>query len=555
MRRAIVFCMLSLLAIGVHGQNPLGQKFSIAFENETVVGALRELEIQSGCRFSFNPDALPKTHTTETFESVSLERILKNLLGANYDFKVRGSYVVIRPQEVKSNAQKSIAVSGQIADAQTGKKIENVSVYEVDNLTAALSQKDGTYELRTVSRYPYSLLAISKENYKDTIIAVSDLQKANFTIQLSPIPESGEDSSSNSKKDGIFKFIKSDPAKQHDKNVELQEERLMQFSLLPVLGTNGVLGGKVSNNFSLNLIAGYGHSLNGVEIGGVLNMERANMRGTQIAGVSNLIGERMTGVQIAGVSNTNLLNGKGVQISGVTNSSGVFEGTQIAGTYNYVKHTMRGFQASGTINYAGELNGVQLGVINIAKKVDKGVMIGLLNFAGNGLLRLEAEHNDLTQYNLTFKSGTKAFYSIFSSGISPQAPTQLWSYGLGFGSQLVTREKIYFGLEATSNTIQPLEKYIDGMTMDNRVKLLFGFNFLDHLSISAGPIAHYYLYARKATENFAFYESIGYKPLISWKWPKSLVGISRVGEVLRITFSIWFMFLYTQMNYAFEVSL
>ena len=406
-------------------------------------------------------------------------------------------------------------MSGQIADAKSGKKIENVSVYEVDNLTAALSQKDGTYELRTVSRYPYSLLAISKENYKDAIIAVSDLQKANFTIQLSPILEPTKDSILNSKKAGFFKFIKSEPAKEHDKNVELQEERWMQFSLLPVLGTNGMLGGKVSHNFSLNLIAGYGHSLNGVEIGGVLNMQHANMRGTQIAGLSNLIGERMMGVQISGVSNTNLLNGKGVQISGVTNSSSVFDGAQISGTYNHVKHTMHGFQASGVVNYAGELRGVQLGVINITKKIDKGIMIGILNFAGDGLLRLEAEHNDLTQYNLTFKSGTKAFYTILSSGITPLSPTQLWSYGMGFGSQLITREKIYLGLEATSNTIQPLEKHIDGMTMDNRLKLLFGFNFFYHLSISARPIAHYYLYARNATENLAFYENIGNKPLLS----------------------------------------
>jgi predicted small secreted protein len=506
------------------GQNHLAKSISISFENESITTALHKLESQGDCQFSYNPDILSDSKITKQFVNQKLEEVLKNILGAPFIFTVRGSYIIIRKEVKKSNDHHSVTISGQISDANTGEKIENVSIYEVDNLTASLSSKDGRYELSTVLRYPTTLLAISKEHYKDTIVSVEDLQKGNF--KLSPKTEILTDSipEETKSKNRFQKFVKNEEVQEHEKNIDLEEERLMQFSLLPVLGTNGMLGGKVSNSFSLNLIAGYAHSVDGVEIGGVLNMDRKNMKGTQIAGVSNLVGERMTGVQIAGVSNTNFLNGKGVQVAGVMNSAGVFDGTQISGTYNYVKHTMHGFQASGAINYAGELQGVQLGVVNFAKKVDKGVMIGILNFAGNGIMRFELEHNDLTHYNLNFKSGTKKFYSVFSAGITPQAQTKLWAYGMGFGSQLVTKEKYYFGLETTSNTIFPLERHIDGITIDNRIKTIFAFNFFEHFSICSGPIVHYYLYPKKANQNVAFYESIGYKPFASTNGQKAWIG-------------------------------
>jgi hypothetical protein len=515
------------------------ERISIAFAKTEIMEALSLLQVKSPWRFSYNPDAIPAGTINQSYTDEPLGFILNELLGEGFEYKIRGSYLIIQRRHHNDEKESNpIKVSGQIVDSKTGSNIQNVSIYEVNNLTASLSNEDGSYHLATDTYKPFTILAISKEHYKDTLITVSSLNvPILITLQPLPIKENPEFSKRQARFD---KFINSGDVRQHGKNVELQEERLMQVSFLPVLGTNGVLGGKVSNKTSLNVIAGYSYGTNGAELGGVLNMNRGSMKGTQVAGVSNLVGDKVDGVQIAGASNTNLNYGTGLQLSGAMNSSGAFDGAQISGAYNYVKHRIKGLQLSGAMNYAGEvdglqlsgavnytnlLNGVQLGVVNIAKKVDKGIMIGVINVAfENGIFRFELEHNDLTHYNVNLKTGTKLFHTVFSAGIKPTSDQKLWSYGMGFGSQFINKEKMYFGLDATSNTIQPLSGYRDGLTMDNRLNISYGINLAEHLSINFGPVIHYYIFDYNKPERISFYDSIGLKPFFKKSNQKAWVG-------------------------------
>ncbi|MFY0600958.1 MAG: hypothetical protein JXR03_14885 [Cyclobacteriaceae bacterium] len=539
MRNQLIVFLLLVLQYAAFAQVKENDKFSIQFEETKTLEALSQLESLSDWRFSYNPNAIPEKTITQSFEKQPIGIILNEVLGSGFEYKIRGSYLIIQKRD--KTPTKDIQVKGRIVDSKTGKELENVSIYEVNNLTASLSGTNGSYRITAPAQENYTILAVSKINYKDTLITVSSLSEEPILLSLQQAKKPTTEISSKSR---FAKFINNQNLKQHDENIELKEERLAQVSFLPVLGTNGVLGGKVNNKISLNVVAGYSYGTNGAEIGGVLNMNRGSMKGTQVAGVSNLVGDRADGVQIAGVSNTNLNFGSGIQLSGMMNSSGAFHGAQVSGAYNYTKHLVTGLQLSGAVNYAGqvdglqlsgainytkELKGVQIGVVNIARKVDKGIMIGIINVAfENGIFRVELEHNDLTHYNVKLKTGTKLLHSVFSAGITPEASQKLWSYGMGFGSQLFENEKRYLMIDVTSNTIHPLGGYLDGLTMDNRLSISFGIKFLEHLSLNFGPVIHYYLHENDRPEKDAFYDSIGFKPFAKKSNQKAWLGY-RVG--------------------------
>src|SRR5690606_1553649 len=129
----------------------------------------------------------------------------------------------------------------------------------------------------------------------------------------------------------LFGFLISKKTAQHTRNVSLTEKRWCQHSLLPGIGTNGFLGGKVTNNLSLNIVGGYAHSVNGVELGGGFNLVRTTMTGMQAGGAGNAVGGTSEGVQMAGGINI-AREAKGLQLSGAANTSlESADGAQITG--------------------------------------------------------------------------------------------------------------------------------------------------------------------------------------------------------------------------------
>ncbi|MCF7855695.1 MAG: hypothetical protein K9N51_12920, partial [Candidatus Pacebacteria bacterium] len=69
---------------------------------------------------------------------------------------------------------------------------------------------------------------------------------------------------------------------------------------------------------------------------------------------------------------------KGVQWAAINYNKQDFLGWQ-SGCVNYAGGSCKGLQ-TGWVNFAGDLNGLQLGLLNLADRVDQGVQIGILNF-------------------------------------------------------------------------------------------------------------------------------------------------------------------------------
>ncbi len=138
----------------------------------------------------------------------------------------------------------------------------------------------------------------------------------------------------------------------------------MTISLIPWISTAGFqdLNRNITTNLSLNIIAGYHTKLDGLELGGMLNIKGIEARGAQLAGVGNIVGGDVDGFQIAGGLNAAGRNVEGFQASGGLNASGGdLNGFQVAGGANIAGRNVEGFQASTGFNVSGgTLDGFQV---------------------------------------------------------------------------------------------------------------------------------------------------------------------------------------------------
>lgn len=195
--------------------------------------------------------------------------------------------------------------------------------------------------------------------------------------------------------------------------------------------------------------------LRGIQISGLMNYVRGYSSGAQLSLGMNISKKTMTGAQIGGVLNysTNLLTGvqlgilgnlsvgstlgvqaalynrtyeemSGIQLGAINLSKKIQGKNSIKGDYatgiqfgliNYCR-TMNGYQI-GLINLSGSNQGTQIGLINIFRPARKkgrldGTPIGLLNFSG--AVSVEAFIDETFQMNFALSTGL-----IKNSGLLP----------------------------------------------------------------------------------------------------------------------------------------
>jgi len=159
--------------------------------------------------------------------------------------------------------------------------------------------------------------------------------------------------------------------------------RTFQFTFITPLGTNGVESGNITNNLSLNLLAGYNGGLKGVEVGFFANILKGNMDGAQFAGFSNINLKTGKGFQGAGFLNYNHNGFRGAQLSGFANvvlsNANGFQGSTFA---NVVNGNLKGAQLSSFVNVVTDsIDGFQGAVFaNYSKSNTHGQVSGFANF-------------------------------------------------------------------------------------------------------------------------------------------------------------------------------
>lgn len=131
-------------------------------------------------------------------------------------------------------------------------------------------------------------------------------------------------------------------------------------------------------------------------------------------------------------------------------------GIQASVISNVALEKLNGIQASILFNYATKINGLQIGLVNVAKE-SEGISIGLFSFIIDGYHELDFFTNRLYSYNVSFKTGKEVFYNIFQAAtILKHSDSEhgVNSIGYGIGSSVGSGErKFVTDIDLTVNTL------------------------------------------------------------------------------------------------------
>lgn len=410
-----IFTLLLAFALHwpTHAADILSRRIDVAFSNVPLKSALEAVAQKGQFEWSYNPALIPIDRSIVFAASDrSIREVLYELLGDSYSFKVNGNYVIIvRAPKVRKE------ISGYLRDPASGERIANATIYDKRTLRAVTTDSNGYYQLKVKQR---TEMVVSRIGYRSTIVEVTPETPHYQTLTIEAQPFQPKEptllqqvnSTVYTTVNGLEGFFNAALDRWHALNAPDSLHRRFQVSLLPYLGTNHALSGKVENNFSVNIIAGHSAGVRWLEVGGVGNFTRKRARGLQAAGVFNVVNGHSKGLQLAGVFNTvadtlSGLQGAGIfnyayatrgftaQASGLFNISAYDHGglIQAAGLFNHAEHTrglqwaglfnrsrkVKGIQAAGLFNSTDELMGIQTaGIFNHARKV-RGLQIGLIN--------------------------------------------------------------------------------------------------------------------------------------------------------------------------------
>ncbi len=590
-RRAWLISLVLILVLpaAVQAQSLLSRNISLDVKRQRLDHVLEILSNKGDFYFSYSSQVVRKDSLVSlSVHNRPVRDILSQLFNNTYEFIESGNYIIIRkaPIRVTMITHKAVEedriymVTGYVYDEATGTALHDASVYEKRLLAATLTNPDGFFKLKLKgNRKSTAALTVSKEFYEDTTVLIEPRHNQQLTITLMPY-ERPDDQVIISPEDylhidtsrpapivqdtGIIKPVAVVPepagvektrvgkfflsAGQKVQSLNLKNfftKRPFQVSLVPGLSTHGNLGSQVVNNFSLNLFGGYTAGTNGVEIGGLFNIDQKDVRYVQIGGMFNVVGGQMQGFQIAGMTNTVLKPVKGFQVGGVNNYvKGSFTGFQLAGVYNHVTDSVlglqvggvanfarrtvtgvqlagvinfsnretRGVQISGVFNYTKRLKGLQIGVINIAD-TSEGYSIGLINIVLKGYHKLSIWTNEWQDYTVAFKTGNRRLYSILLAGMNPGTTRKRYSFGYGLGSEwgLGKKQLFSFNPEFTAQYI-----YMGSWDYTNimsRLQLNVNLHLNKWVSIFAGPA-------------YSIYASDQVAGIDSYKYPLPAAGYS-----------------------------
>ena len=301
--------------------------------------------------------------------------------------------------------------------------------------------------------------------------------------------------------------------------------RRVPFSItfIPSFGIGG--GDDTLKHVSINVLAGRGGSLQGAEVGGLVNYKRYDVRGAQVAGLANIVGGRVEGaqaaglvnvtngpveaVQVAGLANLGRGPARGIQLAGLGNRAGSLVGVQLSGIANQSSGNVRGLQLSGIanvsegwlrgaqvalVNVGNDVKGAQIGLVNVAKRIDglqlglvnvaseqKGAPIGLVSLVRGGRHALELWTSDTAVANVGLKLGSRYLYTI----LAVAADQDQWMHGFGFGIHVPARGR-YVDVDAMAWQILDYELDRTENDLLSKLRLAVGWNVNPDFALFAG---------------------------------------------------------------------
>lgn len=355
-------------------------------------------------------------------------------------------------------------------------------------------------------------------------------------------------------------YRQDEPGENTDTHPEI---RPFQLSLVPFVGTEGTYAAENIYKVSLNIFGGFTGGVDGVELGGFLNINQFSMTGLQLSGFGNVVNGPVRGLQAAGFINVNngltqglqgagfgnVVNGnarslqgsgfgnvitgnmKGIQVAGFGNvtagrmegiqaagfgnvTGGMIAGIQVAGFGN-IANEIEGIQMAGFLNVAKKVTGLQLGFINVADTVD-GLPIGFLSIVRHGYRKLELTAGDAMNLSIGFKIGVRRFYNIFSLGTQFTGVDHVYAWGYGIGSEFNMPDNRFLNAEILSHRFME-EGWWDHqpMNMLHQARVTYARPLNERWQIFAGPSLNFHMV--RNTENGNFIDGLAPYELFSFR--------------------------------------
>ncbi len=531
--RLIYYSLLIFLCAGgsLNAQNKplLENEITIAFANEKLDAALVKLAKQERFIFSYNPTILNLNIIIQSsYVRKTLREVLNALVGPSIQIKEKGNYIILTKnysaQGNKSGSIAPLVISGYVLNNDTHEKIGEVSIYDKESLTAAITNQYGYFKLIIEKPEVENFISINKRNFRDTVFVVPANATSFLSISLEPelrlvIPAINE---SEVMKDSSEVVIlpplladeqnKPQPKLERDLNMENIKDtlyRAWQVSLFPFIGTNKKLSGNIINDYSFNIVSGYGLGVRKLELAGYFNINRGNVEHAQIAGSFNLNMGSMKGFQGAGSFNLNRGSANAVQVAGAFNfNNESSQGAQFAGLANIQMKEYSGFQGavfvniahkkitgtqiSGFANYAKSVHGTQIGLINIADSVH-GVQLGLLSIVKHGYHKIEISSDEIFYTNLAFRTGVPLLYNIITAGIKPDNVEEpYWTVGYGIGTAPKLAKWLYLNFDITANQVSK-GNFTPALSIVNKLYLGFELQPLPKFGLTFGVTLNAYV--------------------------------------------------------------
>jgi hypothetical protein len=528
------FLILMISYAPLTAQHHLMKGVTIAGQQQVSIAHLLEkLSGKQEFSFAYNNKIVPADSLVSlSGYSGTLLGLLEKILGENYEFKEVPGYVVLRyaprklfiTAEAYKNQGVRTIIRGNVSDASDLKAVARASVYERNQLLSTFTDDHGYFELKLKNYNGPVLLTVSKEDYRDTSAYILPFIIVNEkgpvkSYKYYPDNASGSDVEHNRL---ARIFISSRQLLQGLNLGNFFVSSPYQVSLTPGLSTHGLYNSQVVDHLSFNLLGGYTAGIDGLELAGLFNINRKDMRSTQLAGVFNLVGGSVNGVQLAGIYNRVLNHLNGLQMAGIANKTNQFnKGLQLAGVANINQRAnavhgaglintavnSRGLVIAGLTNIARDSSNIQLaglmnksghvsflqaaGLLNIAKKVS-GIQVGFINFADssdysfglinfikNGEKSVGISTDESFFIHADLRSGGRLFYGLIGVAFQPAPGKNQYMADIGIGSHLINKDRFALNAEYTMT--------FNTNYHSSSFRLLPGFKVNNHWVLFAGP--------------------------------------------------------------------
>lgn len=524
---ALCFLCSSQFNFAQGGDQP---KFTISITKGSLSQALEQIDEMKGITLAYDPTLLNDLSVdNQTFNNASLETILTGVLGENFNVKMDGNYAIIQ-SATKTSPQKT-----------PSRRKENVEIIDIQSLQVLHSEEvkqpsDGVLSPgpKTQSKAKKVGFAIEKKSAPDEDTTKVDPEtNRHQLIQVSLLPGIGTSSPKSTQVDVNY-------------SINLLSGR---HNSLDGMEFGGIYNRHESHVYGFQF-AGFGNyagkGIRGLQFAGAINRTKGRVKGLQMSGLTNLGSGPLEGVQASFLLNTasaksvgaqlsfggNILKGdliggqasfagnvnqgnlngpqlsmgvnivsdslRGIQAGGVLNSAKHVTGAQLSFGANLAQEKINGFQL-GSFNRAHKLSGIQVGLINVVDSLEKGATIGLLNLVKNGKTELGIDHNDVDHVRLTFRTGSKGFYNIYTVGFRllesdvTNDDNLLINYGFGFGTEKNLNKNFFLNVELISSLLYNTEDKQQLFNLLNRVHTNIGFRAKKWLAFSAGPVLNIFV--------------------------------------------------------------